>query len=498
MRKNQNSQLRPDPARKKNKAGKKPAGTVAVPRILFLLLAALLILAAGFLRYQGAQNDLWLDEFWSLALAKTVTSPVAIFTSIHHDNNHYLNTLWMVLLPDRGNWWGYRIPSILAGLGTVVLSGLIGNRRGRINALILMLLTTFSFFLVMYSSEARGYSEEVFFAFLSFFIMDRFIGTKKPWLGFLYSASILLAVLSHLASVMFFLVMIGWSAYRLFPQRSSFKQFALHMLYCHAVPTLFMAWLYMVDLRIQTTGGGRTEFSLTGTFMEALSWACGGHGKTAMAICLTAIGILSLVYGLRNEWRLQSNSWFFPVCAAIFFPLLFVLAFPQPSVYVRHFIISMAFVLVLISIYLTSLFERSRTGKAICISLLAAFLGANAWQTRNFFLFGRGSYTEAIRYIEQNSSGKEITVSGDHPFRIPATLSFYTSLIKMQKDIRYFNIGEWPAGGPEWLILHKPPEDDSPAAPPRESEIAGIRYILEKDYPASQFSGLHWFLYHRR
>ena len=69
---------------------------------------------------------------------------MAVFTSIHHDNNHYLSTLWMFLLPGRGNWWGYRVPSIVSGTATVIVAGLVGNRRGKVNAVILMLLTTFS------------------------------------------------------------------------------------------------------------------------------------------------------------------------------------------------------------------------------------------------------------------------------------------------------------------------------------------------------------------
>jgi hypothetical protein len=499
MRKNSRSKPGSRTAQKKSVPGKKPPMAVPVQnKSLFLLICGLLVAAAAFLRYRGAQNDLWMDEFWSLNLAKGISSPLAVLTSIHHDNNHYLNTLWMVLMPGHGNWWGYRIPSILAGTGTVIVAGLIGNLRGRINALILMLLTTFSFFLVLYSSEARGYSAEVFFAFLSFFFMDRFLQTRKAWLGILYSGCILLGVLSHLAFILFYMVMIAWSAYRLFPRRSNFRQFAFQMFYCHAFPAAFLAWLYMVDLRVQTTGGGRIKFSVPETFGEALTWACGGQGGTAMVVCLVVVGVLAFAYGSRVQWRLRPDSWIWPVGVTIFFPLLFVLIYQMPSVYVRHFIISMAFLLVLISICLTSLFERGRAGQVACLILLASFVGANAWHTRKLFIFGRGSYSEAIRYIQQNSSGNVVTIVGDHPFRIPFTLSFYSSLAKMQKELRYFNIGEWPAGGPEWIIFHKPPEeDDSAAPPPYVNDAEGKRYALAKDYPIAPFSGLHWFIYHK-
>src|ERR1700676_2982755 len=73
-------------------------------RQLFILSCVLLVVVAAILRIRAAHNDLWLDEIWSLALAHSVSSPLAIFT-IHHDNNNYLNTLYLYLLADRGNWW---------------------------------------------------------------------------------------------------------------------------------------------------------------------------------------------------------------------------------------------------------------------------------------------------------------------------------------------------------------------------------------------------------
>ena len=73
-----------------------------------------------------------MDEIWSLLLfAAVAKSPLAIFT-FHHDNNHYLVTLWMYLLgPLQRYWILYRLPSIAAGIGTVALAGLVARRRGR-------------------------------------------------------------------------------------------------------------------------------------------------------------------------------------------------------------------------------------------------------------------------------------------------------------------------------------------------------------------------------
>ena len=218
---------------------------------------------------------------------------------------------------------------------------------------------------------------------------------------------------------------------------------------------------------------------------------------TAMAICLIAIGVLGFTYILCAKWSFKLNSWTLPVGAAIFFPPLLVLVYQSGYLHIRHFIISMAFLLILIGLCLAALFERSRVGAMVCLIFLASFVVANTMHTRKLLAWGRGSYSTAIHYMQQNSSGNAVTVSGDHPFRIPFTISFYAPLSKIPKEIRYFNLEELPAGGPEWMIFHNLSEgDDSATPPPQMSDVVGNRYVLTKDYPAAPLSGLHWFIYH--
>lgn len=104
------------------------------------------------LRVAGAQGDLWLDEIWSLAHVDG-GSPIDVFTSIHHDNNHHLNSLWLVLVGSHQPPMLYRVPAVAAGTATVLL---LASMRpgGRVAAV----LAASSSFLVHYDSEARGYA----------------------------------------------------------------------------------------------------------------------------------------------------------------------------------------------------------------------------------------------------------------------------------------------------------------------------------------------------
>jgi len=492
------SRQRPDRTKKAEATRGESSGSFKLGGRALVLMSMVLVLAAAAIRIRAAHNDLWLDEIWSLNLAHSVSSPIGVFTAIHHDNNHYLNTLYLYFLPDRGNWWGYRILSILFGIATVIVAGFVGNRRTRINALILMFLTAFSYFLVLYSSEARGYSAVVFFVLLSFLLLDLYLEKPGIRLAVLFSVTAAFGFLSHLTFLHFYLAALVWSAYRLAVQRPRLKHFAASMLSIHAFPGLVLALLYFVDVRLQTAGGGRTDFSAIGTFGEAFAWACGASGGNAAALllCIAIVAALCYAYAFGSSRRKGTSSWLVPIGSAIAIPFLFNLVYQPGFLYVRYFIVSMIFFLVLISLCLTSLFECGGTGRAICVVLLACYCAANGTHIRELFSYGRGQYSAAVRYMLQNGRGNAISVGGDHPFRIPTTLSFFAPAAGSAKQLTYYRTPqEWPREGPEWLILHKGSFEE-PTSPDQVRDAAGRRYDLAKIFPSAPLSGLHWFLYH--
>ncbi|TIP55024.1 MAG: hypothetical protein E5X68_36155, partial [Mesorhizobium sp.] len=59
---------------------------------------AVIGLAGLALRVLGARGDLWLDEIWSLVQLEPLTSIDQIFWRINHDNNHFLNSIYLYLV----------------------------------------------------------------------------------------------------------------------------------------------------------------------------------------------------------------------------------------------------------------------------------------------------------------------------------------------------------------------------------------------------------------
>ena len=71
--------------------------------------------------------------------------------------------------------------------GTIVLAWLVGARQDKSTAFFSMLLVSFSYVLILYSSEARGYAPLIFFCFLCFLILHSFFENPRWQLAVMFS-----------------------------------------------------------------------------------------------------------------------------------------------------------------------------------------------------------------------------------------------------------------------------------------------------------------------
>jgi len=84
-------------------------------------IAAALILVVGIgLRLIGTHDDLWLDEIWTLHLLEPVTSVGQIIWGINHDNNHFLNSIYLYLVGPDASPVVQRALSVVLGTAAVV------------------------------------------------------------------------------------------------------------------------------------------------------------------------------------------------------------------------------------------------------------------------------------------------------------------------------------------------------------------------------------------
>lgn len=201
------------------------AGATGSDRRFWWLLGAI-VLAGLALRIAAAQGGLWLDEAWSAVLAHEVGTPLGVFLSINHDNNHHLNSLWLLLVGFGAEPMLARALSIVTGTAAIAVAALIGLRRGRVCGLMTAALFAVSPMLVTLGSEARGYAPMMLALLIAIHLVDRWLaGESERSPATALALCFFLGMLSQLTMVFGFCAIAGWIFFTLW-RRTSFAEAA--------------------------------------------------------------------------------------------------------------------------------------------------------------------------------------------------------------------------------------------------------------------------------
>lgn len=464
-------------------------------RIFFILIIFLSVL----LRFSGLFHDLWLDEITSFQIISKLSSPIQIFTKLFHDNNHHLNSLYMYLLGVTAPcaWVKYRLLSFMLGIGAVILSLALTKKifSNKIPGVITLLLMATSFPLVVYSSEARGYSMVIFFTLSSLYLLLEYCDKKKPWAFILFKISFVLGFLSqpqfiYAASGLFILYSRHLDKKSITPGqrfRGLFNLFFMPITIALCIYIPFIMHLYIGG------GGESSAFSVLNRFMAFM----GGYPEniypgriiTILALVVIANEIKYLIKKNHDFGVFALGISILPVAVLLFRP-------SQPHfISFRYFVILVPFYIMLVSHALYRLWDKGGWKKILSLVIIALVLIGNIGRGVNFSTIGRGQYLKALSYIYQETNSSEIVVSSDHDYRNLAMLRFYYSFIPKDKKLIYVSINSDSKKKVEWRIEHSFERNPHPADSLR---LNNATYVLKKSYPFNgDISGCHWFIYQR-
>jgi hypothetical protein len=452
--------------------------------------AGILLAAAG-LRLASAQSGgLWLDEIWSLQLARDLSSPLAVL-GVRQDNNHPLNTLLLrALLDERGpaDFLVFRLPALLAGIATVWISGLLARQRGGREALVTMGLVACSSLMVHYSSEARGYALAMLFA--STAVLAAGQPARNGWACLAFNASVVLGMLSHFSFIHAYGAVLCWWLWQ--KRSAARRETLLELLRWHALPILCVVVLYWVYARaLPVAGGPEPHWGRLLARTGALTVGLPGSGVWrwiggSLAMGLAVLGIGRLARRGDDRWVLYA--------AGIFAVPLGILAIHQPGfVAPRYFLMSVLLLLWLLAAQAGELLRGGKAARVAAVVLLTIFALGNLRETRASLQHGRGQYWRALTFMANHSAGPVLHLGSDHDIRVGIVVGYYADLLPAGKQLAYYRHDQWPENGPEWLVRHR-----HGRLYPIEPEFvgrAGNRYRLERVFPTGPLSGAHWIVY---
>jgi hypothetical protein len=467
-------------------------------RFMFILASSLILLIASILRIICMKNDLWFDEIWSIVMINSVGNVGDIITKLHHDNRHIINTLIIYLLGDTESPLIYRTPALIAGIATIVVAALIGRLRGKLESIFATLMVGFSYLLIHYSTEARGYSFLCLFTLLSYYNALLYYRKKSILLALLYNLTLIFGLLSHYIFIVFLISILIWSFMVMRQQHNTYNSiYNLVILYAPSCFFLFM--LYIVDLRHIYIAGlsGGPKLQLFDVFLSTLALSVGapkfGLAAVAAGIGVTIVSIWAL-YLFRKDDQLF-NILFITI---IIMSLLIIYRLP----YVRYFCIAELFILLLLSYFFAYICRKTFIGKILIIILMGFITTGNFIHILDLAKYGRGSYLEPLRFIENKSESNPIIIGSNDFYMVSIVISYYKKYLKNGNKIHVLHRELSLLDNPEWFIkessnYHNRKDYSSKIKVKDNLIINHDKYVLVKNYYHSDLSGFNWHIYHK-
>lgn len=455
------------------------------------------VLVGVLLRLSGLVGDLWLDEILLLKSASAQASAWDVFSGVSGTGSHYLVGLWLRGLGPLAPAFWYRLPSLLAGVGTLIVAAFVVRREGAMAAFVAASLFAFSYPFVYYATEAQGYALAVFFALLAWHCLHEYAETRS-WahlLGFWIAC--VLGELSHSTFVTLFLGAFAWFLVHCLRTRS-WPAAARATLAAFLLPGLCITGIYWMALRGASTPitPGRTAEGVIG---ETLSLLLGGPSQGA-AMWAVAIIVATLAAGsLVAMMRRGDDRWVLYAGCGIVIPLLRSLVYDGP-LHPRDLLVPGTFVLLAVANLLIRWLQSPTPRRAAGALVVALACGGTTVQALDLARQGRGNITQLVRRIVEWPDGPwSVSSRSEFPMyddRMAALVEYYQRRIPEAERLTYVREASYPAIGVAWIVSEE--FRDFPQAPEDVlNDFYGHQFLVDGEYVSPPLAGMSWRLYRR-
>jgi hypothetical protein len=457
-------------------------------------LAVALVVGGALLRLPGLWTDMWFDEVLSVQNATAAAAWWDLLLRFKTDNNHHLTSVYLHALGPSASAVAYRSLSLAAGIATVPLAWLIGERQSRLAATITATLFATSAALVFYASEARGYAPVVCLTLAAWYSLQRYMDRPDTKWAVSFAACSVLGVMAHQTFLVFYIGAFVWCDAHL--QRTHRLREATRLSRrLFIVPTALIALFAVVALRGQEIAGG-PPFTFTTVIAQAFAATSGGPQDGGGLWIVAGIVASACVAGVWSAYRAGDDRWLLFIVAGAIAPAIIVIARQPPTLAPRYFLVPAAVLLLAVSSWLARMMGARPIARSAAVALVIAHVIGGI-----VFTFSpaasRGHSQLAIQRMLDASSGPVTVTSSDRyggsDYRTRTVVDYYGHRLAAASRVQYVSPGEYRAGSSEWVIV----ESLGQLAEAEISDPFGQRFDLAGGFPAGALSGTAWYLYRR-
>jgi len=458
----------------------------------------ILIVGSG-LRVWAADGDLWIDEVWSLNQMRVAASSagwndwIAVF---FHANTHPLNTLYMRFIDGWpaliGSPMAYRALSIVSGICSIALVGWWGWRRNPATAIIITSLFAFSYPMINYAAEARGYGVLILATLAASNALKSYLDAPNAKMIILFVTFSLLGLLSHPTFVVV-QAGLGFSALAaLYSARRNVVSTLAKLVRLFGLQLIAISVFGAVAVNNMIRGGGCCPEPALESIRIMADWTFGLDANEIISVVPLIVLSISLIVIIVNMMRGKNHMWITLTIVVVIFPLITLIIEDKPNVIHRYYLISAVYALLMIGLGLSYLWQKGGWRRAVCTVFLALFCVGNTDLLFKFSQGGRGQYSRVIEIIARSSTGIQ-RISGFHNFSVGTLVRHHVHLKELDGRLQFVDRKDESQNPPAWFI-NGYLDGKAPTSQITRGQTA---YHLIKTYPQWGLSGDTWALYKR-
>ncbi len=444
------------------------------------------------LRIATAQGALWLDEAWTARLVAQAGTPIGVLWRINHDNNHFLNSWWMLLVGPFSSPVLVRALSIATGVASIGVAAAIGLRRGVATGVVAAWLFAVSPIIMAYGAEARGYGPMVLVMLVAILLVDRWLDGEREAPVWALGALTLIGMLAQFTYIFALAALGGWIVATL-ARRMTLDEAVrtgVRTLAPSIGAVVLVIAVVVAAARASSTGfqaGGYPGFTLPGfsaaladAAVHTLGLSMGTPFATIGAVAVGAAAAIALAPGLGGRRFLYAF-------AVLAFPAMLAVALSRigNAGFARYYLVACTALLLLVAELAGRAIASGSWRRAVGVAVVAIILVASLARDQALARSLRGDPGRAVATMRAAAPGG--TSVGVDTIRPTAVLDAAARTAGYRLEIRR----RCPAAAFLFVDL----EDHAPA--PARLARCGETYARVAVGRYLAMSGFDWSLYAR-
>ena len=462
----------------------------------------LILIVGGGLRIWAAGGDLWIDEVWSLnqmRIAASSEGPSDWVALFFHSNTHALNTIYMRLID---GWFAgdasplaYRSLSLASGIASLALVSWWGWKRSPATALIMATLFAFSYPMINYSGEARGYGPMILAVLGASYVLRSYLHSPTTRKAVAFSLISLLGLLSHLTFIIAQAGLGFWALAAIYQGRRNLISTTATLVPLFGLQLVAISAYGAVALKNMVRGGDCCPESALDSIRIMADWTFGldAHAITSL-VPLFVLTVL-LVFAIYKVAKYGDYIWVALTIIVLIFPLITLIIETKPDVIHRYYLPSAVYALLITGGGLTWLWQEGGWKRGIGAATLVLFCLGNVNLLIKFSDGMRGQYSRVIQTITTTSIGHQ-RISGYPKFSVGTLVRHHVQGLGFGTRLEFVDSKDENGMAANWYINgYLDGQIPEPEIVRALDGVGTSPYALVEVYPQWGLSGDTWALY---